>query len=128
MRLITHVYSFTLVYIRVFCYSTCIYSKHLFSARKFKRIELVPEGKEKGFHYLNIVSGKETLKYIYLWFFHMRGPSGGSLEGMGPLPLFRKNKLFKLIYLSYRKWTSEPVNNLRIVHIGFIMKMCILYK
>lgn len=53
----------------------CIHSKHLFSARKFKRIELVPEGKEKGFHYLNIVSGKETLKYIYLtWFFHMRGP------------------------------------------------------
>lgn len=35
----------------MFCYD--IYSEHLFSARKFKRIELVPEGKNIFFHYLN---------------------------------------------------------------------------
>lgn len=76
MRLIIiiYVYFFILVYIWVFCYSICIYLKYFFLVRKFKRIEFVFEGKEKGFYYLNIVLGKEILKYIYLiWFFYMCG-------------------------------------------------------
>lgn len=74
MRLIIYVYFFILVYIWVFCYSICIYLKYFFLVRKFKRIEFVFEGKENNFYYLNIVLGKEILKYIYLiWYFYMCG-------------------------------------------------------